>query len=296
MATEDGIGKYIQYDAGPLAGRCVRSELQEHQKADLGRKFAKRDRRPLDPPPIVRLRMFELHGAGLPSQYELEIPVEDVDISGLVAHVDLFAVEPPPSSSELSRYSPPSSCSKSPMNNGNGHLIIPPQHSSSCHRLVEDGSTPPNTISGCTSAIFGSSFVHGIQLDWQGQPMVFFVFSDLSVRFEGPFCIRYRCFDLFSRTACSGDIPIAAELYSGTFVIYSTKKFPGLQASTALTKHLTHWGVHANMRSNDRRKQTEDSSEDELVQAPNDGGVGPAKLMELQSGLPGGPKMTEPFI
>jgi hypothetical protein len=32
------------------------------------------------------------------------------------------------------------------------------------------------------------------------------------------FCLR-------SRTACLGDIPIAAELYSGTFVIYSTKKY-----------------------------------------------------------------------
>ena len=122
------------------------------------------------------------------------------------------------------------------------------------------------------------------------------------------FCLR-------SRTACSGDIPIAAELYSGTFVIYSTKKyalpmaqlgllvftllglcaccmgyhrpyftnyassrFPGLQASTALTKHLTRWGVRANIRSNDRRKQTEDSSEDELVQAPNDSSVGPPKI------------------
>jgi len=31
-------------------------------------------------------------------------------------------------------------------------------------------------------------------------------------------------FCLHSRTACSGDIPIAAELYSGAFVIYSTKK------------------------------------------------------------------------
>jgi len=209
--------------------------------------------------------MFELHGAGLPSQYELEIPPEDIDISGLVAHVDLFAVKSPPPSSELSRYSPLPY--HSPVNNGDGCIIIPPQRSSSCQQPAEDGSAPPNTISSCTNAIFGSSFVHVIQIDWQGQPMVFFVFSDLSVRFEGPFCMRYRCFDLFSRTACSGDIPIAAELYSGAFVIYSTKKFPGLQASTALTKHLTRWGVRANMRNNDQRKPIEDSSEeDELVQ------------------------------
>jgi len=65
MADESAIGKYIQYEAGPLAGRCVRlfylpvhllsqtnfvnanhqlrvirSELQAYQKPDLGRKYA----------------------------------------------------------------------------------------------------------------------------------------------------------------------------------------------------------------------------------------------------------------
>lgn len=62
MADESAIGKYIQYNAGPLAGRCVRSlslqtssfskpvlltlwgqtrsELQAYQKPDLGRKYA----------------------------------------------------------------------------------------------------------------------------------------------------------------------------------------------------------------------------------------------------------------
>ena len=121
--------------------------------------------------------------------------LRDIDISGLVAHVDLFAVKSPPPSSELSRYSPLPY--HSPVNNGDGCIIIPPQRSSSCQQPAEDGSAPPNTISSCTNAIFGSSFVHVIQIDWQGQPMVFFVFSDLSVRFEGPFCMRYRCFDLF---------------------------------------------------------------------------------------------------
>jgi len=121
--------------------------------------------------------------------------LRDLDISGLVAHVDLFAVKPPPSSSELSTYSPPSY--HSPMNNGDGCIIIPPQRSPSCQKPAEDGSAPSNIISSCTNAIFGSSFVHGIQIDWKGQPMIFFVFSDLSVRFEGPFCVRYRCFDLF---------------------------------------------------------------------------------------------------
>jgi hypothetical protein len=163
--------------------------------------------------------MFELLDAGLHTQHELEIPagyvslnltttlhnsclivslsLRDIDISGLVAHIDLFAVEAPPSSSETPGYSPRSSHSQSPMNNGDTHTIIPPQDSSSRQRILEDDSLPPNIVSTYTNAVFGSSFVHGVQMDWRGEPVVFFVFSDLSVRFEGYFCMRYRCFDLF---------------------------------------------------------------------------------------------------
>jgi hypothetical protein len=162
--------------------------------------------------------MFELLDPGLPTQRELEIRAEDIDISGLVAHIDMFAVEAPPSSS---KYSPQSSHSQSPTHNDDGHHIILPQDSST---QLEGGSAPPNIGSTCTNAVFGSSFVHGVQMDWRGESVVFFVFSDLSVRFEGYFCMRYRCFDLFSRTAGSDDVPITAELYSGTFVIYSTKE------------------------------------------------------------------------
>ena len=45
-------------------------------------------------------------------------------------------------------------------------------------------------------------------------------------------------FDLFSRAGTNddGDATITAETYGGPFRVYSTKDFPGLPASTALTK------------------------------------------------------------
>jgi Velvet factor len=55
------------------------------------------------------------------------------------------------------------------------------------------------------------------------------------VKVEGNFFLRYR-FDLFSKPWHHCDIAIQAECYGGNFQIYSTKKFPGLQASTDLTK------------------------------------------------------------
>jgi hypothetical protein len=61
--------------------------------------------------------------------------------------------------------------------------------------------------------------------------------QDLSVRIEGEFILRYRLFDIYSRTDGVGDeAPIQAACFGGSFRIYSTKEFPGLPASTELTQ------------------------------------------------------------
>lgn len=281
MQDESCIGGFLKYDCGPLAGRCVRSELEEYQKPDLGRKFAKRDRRPLDPPPVVRLRMFELLDEGLPTQREQEIAADDIDISGLVAHLDLFPVPPPAEGQSLSSTNLP--ISPPTVNVGYRGQPSAPYFAAAKNQEVQqlqqqeqEQQQPPETPSSppiatapalpSTGSLFGSSFVHAVHMDWRGEPVVFFVFSDLSVRLEGYFCLRYRFFDLFSsRTVGSNDVPVAAELYSGGFVIYSTKEFPGLQASTPLTKHLSRWGVRVNLREGERRRANDSSAdEDEL--------------------------------
>lgn len=56
------------------------------------------------------------------------------------------------------------------------------------------------------------------------------------MKIEGTFILRYRMFDLFSKSQQTGSLPVQAECYGGMFRIYSTKEFPGLQASTELTK------------------------------------------------------------
>ena len=59
--------------------------------------------------------------------------------------------------------------------------------------------------------------------------------QDLAVKREGRFVLRYRIFNLHSRTR-DGDVHILAECFGGPFEVYSTKSFPGLQASTELTR------------------------------------------------------------
>jgi hypothetical protein len=67
-----------------------------------------------------------------------------------------------------------------------------------------------------------------------------YIIQDLAVKIEGDFFLRYRIFDLFSRTASLVDVPVQAECYGGSFHVYSTKEFPGLQPSTELSKVTTH--------------------------------------------------------
>lgn len=57
------------------------------------------------------------------------------------------------------------------------------------------------------------------------------------MKVEGVFILRYRVFDLFSYPSLQERTTvIGAETYGGPFRVYSTKEFPGLRASTELTK------------------------------------------------------------
>ncbi|KAF8597546.1 hypothetical protein BDV93DRAFT_610318 [Ceratobasidium sp. AG-I] len=254
------IGKPIRnIVSGPFTGRIIRFQLYEYQKPDVGRKFAKRDRRPVDPPPVIRLRLFEVTDEGTPNEREQELHAESIDVSGLVAHVDLFAVHP---SEGIVRAHgtedlPPGTAGPSSnIPNPRSAIERSGQVSSHHEEPTEEGRIVVDEGAILTSAVFGSSFVHAVQvLDISGEHVILFVFADLSVKLEGLFVYRYRCFDLFSRVAGSEDIPIAAELFSGVFEIYSTKEFPGLQASTPLTKHLGLWGVRVNLRETSRRRK-----------------------------------------
>ncbi|CAE6435978.1 unnamed protein product [Rhizoctonia solani] len=252
------IGKPIRNVSGPFAGLTIRCELEEYQKPDLGRKFARRDRRPVDPPPVVRLRMFEVKDEGTSNQREEEIPAESIETTGLVAHVDLFAVNPPPGMS----FESPEDRAQSELEAEESQS--PNQAGSSQQGQGMSGNQlDVNEDAVLTSAVFGSSFVHAVKVnDTEGKNVILFVFADLSVKIEGHFVYRYRCFNLFSRVAGSDDVPITAELFSGIFVIYSTKEFPGLQASTQLTKHLGRWGVRVNLRESSRGKRNKQDEDD----------------------------------
>lgn len=119
------------------------------------------------------------------------------------------------------------------------------------------GNHPITESSKCTHALVGATFVQPANVDYKGKKSLMFVFAvsgivvllcysnriewflntkDLAVKIEGLFILRYRMFDIFSKPTNESGLQIQAECYGGPFRVYSTKEFPGLHASTDLTK------------------------------------------------------------
>ncbi|EMD36538.1 hypothetical protein CERSUDRAFT_124320 [Gelatoporia subvermispora B] len=321
------LGAPVTFIIGPFAGRTIRAELLEVQKAQLGRKFARKDRRPLDPPPIVQLRLFEICNQGSLNTYEKElIQYDDVVSYGFFCYADLFPVfcddgslnipqassadalqaslaMPPPSRLQSGfNYILPHSETVSLPHIGDhstahvstaannsvlafmlGNPCLSPQGASrsaasstmalsgipesgylsssvfqsdhvplQCAAPVHDardasppamtdivayyGDVPVTAISICSDLLAGTKFRDSSLVDLKGTPSIVFVFSDVSVRREGTFLLRYRVFHIQSLAAGPRPMPVLAECFGEPFRVYSTKDFPGLHISTELTK------------------------------------------------------------
>ena len=79
--------------------------------------------------------------------------------------------------------------------------------------------------------------------DENGKEGCFFCFPDLSCRTPGPFRLKFALVVLDPLSMRPGaSSPIMATAMSDTFTVYNAKDFPGMQASTALTKRLKEQG------------------------------------------------------
>ncbi|KAI0716214.1 velvet factor-domain-containing protein [Fomitopsis betulina] len=380
VESSSTLGRPVRFVGGQFAGRTLRAELNELQKADLGRKYARKDRRPLDPPPVVQFQLFEVFNAGTPLQTEKEFEdYEEIKSFGVLCHVDLFpildqdgsesdedqeatsqAVTEPPQPpvfpgavghasrrSTSSPYHPGYSPPPSPASYAVPQLLpsslahhfqsipaplpapdllsyplpttttssllpffmpsapLPPdmavnlpdatpdhvlvaaqmnQQPMHVDHLPNDqspldpdiiaymGDFPIRESSKRTMDLVGGTFVQSSGLEYQGRKALMFVFSDLAVKTEGAFILRYRVFNIFSQ-ASGVHIPILAQCFGGPFKIYPSKEFPGLRASTNLTKHISQFGVRLNLRETERKRRKHDEG---LVKRTQDSGVTPS--------------------
>ncbi|KAL1997073.1 hypothetical protein VTN49DRAFT_7938 [Thermomyces lanuginosus] len=78
--------------------------------------------------------------------------------------------------------------------------------------------------------------------DLSAMPATFFIFSDLSVRTAGLYRLQFRLMDWGSVVDTGVPQPILAETWSDSFRVYSSKDFPGMQKSSRLTIRLRELG------------------------------------------------------
>ncbi|OKL58835.1 hypothetical protein UA08_05898 [Talaromyces atroroseus] len=84
---------------------------------------------------------------------------------------------------------------------------------------------------------------HPLMTNTPPMPATFFAFPDLSVRAAGTYRLRFRLMD-WGITAETGTAqPILAEVFSEPFRVYTSKDFPGMRGSSTLTWNLRKMGM-----------------------------------------------------
>ncbi|KAJ7164420.1 hypothetical protein C8R46DRAFT_312086 [Mycena filopes] len=175
-----GLSNY--FTEGRFAGRTLRAELEEIQRPEYGRRFGAIDKRVLDDPPVVLLRLFELLDAGTVGEREVEISVnDDLPIAGMLCMAELF--EAPDQNlfhgAPATQYPTQDMCY--PMGT-TSHHVIPALDTNSCS--IPGGSNR-------TQSLFGAKFAEPLAVALGGgRKHILFAFNDLAVQLEGFFRLR----------------------------------------------------------------------------------------------------------
>ncbi|OAD72334.1 hypothetical protein PHYBLDRAFT_181799 [Phycomyces blakesleeanus NRRL 1555(-)] len=186
----------------------LRQQPKQSRMCGVGEKA---DRRPIDPPPIVQLKVTDPSSPTADRNSYLQNPYYFMYASLMAADLD----------EEL--------------------------------HLLRDGKTRSTTGSVV------SSLYHLKDID--NSDAGFFVFPDLSVRMEGNYRLKLSLFEIIGK-----DVFHCKSIISDVFVVYSAKKFPGMEESTYLSRTFADQGLKIRIRKELRqRKKTgrRNESEDE---------------------------------
>ncbi|KAI9490381.1 velvet factor, partial [Zychaea mexicana] len=107
--------------------------------------------------------------------------------------------------------------------------------------LLRDGKTRSTTGSVV------SSLYHLKDID--NSDAGFFVFPDLSVRVEGNYRLKLSLFEIIGK-----DVFHCRSIISDVFIVYSAKKFPGMEESTFLSRAFADQGLKIRIRKELRRQ------------------------------------------
>ena len=104
-----------------------------------------------------------------------------------------------------------------------------------------------------------------VGVDENGEEGCFFCFPDLSCRTPGSFRLKFALviIDPMARMQSGKKFPVVAQALSDVFTVYNAKDFPGMQASTPLTKRLKEQGCLISIKKGNEKAHARDESEDD---------------------------------
>ncbi|KAI0851024.1 velvet factor-domain-containing protein [Daldinia vernicosa] len=102
-----------------------------------------------------------------------------------------------------------------------------------------------------------------VGFDENNEEGCFFCFPDLSCRTPGTFRLRFSLVVLDPNSVPGSRTPVCAIAMSDVFTVYNAKDFPGMRASTALTKRLKEQGCLISIKKGNERSHARDDSEED---------------------------------
>ncbi|KAF9192581.1 hypothetical protein BGZ50_008412 [Haplosporangium sp. Z 11] len=133
-------------------------------------------------------------------------------------------------------------------------LLIKDTRSKEDVHLFKDNRTKATTGSSVSSLYPLKDF------EDNGTESGFFVFPDLSVRMEGVYRLKFCLYEMVG-----SDVHFCAHVISEPLIVYSAKKFPGMEESTLLSQYFAEQGLKIRIRKEVRPKKR---SRGEYITAP----------------------------
>ncbi|WWC58933.1 uncharacterized protein I303_101478 [Kwoniella dejecticola CBS 10117] len=177
----------------------------------------KSDRRPIDPTPIIQLKVIDENGEDItPTDPRSRTPLR----------------RPSPGSAGMTFMQNPYyflfAC-----------LVGGDENEDELH-VIDDGKT--RFLTGTPV----SSLYHLRDLD--NSEAAFFVFPDLGVRKEGRYKLKLTLFEIVDQ-----EVYYCTTMFTATFSVYSAKKFPGMSKATDLSKSFAEQGLKIRVRKDPRQ-------------------------------------------
>ncbi|KAI8367430.1 velvet factor-domain-containing protein [Choanephora cucurbitarum] len=201
--------------------------------------FGEKDRRPIDPPPILQL-FIERPDGTLQNANE-----DDCNISLFVVQCDLYSED---CKEQRGHVYNPSSSSSVASNASTSERFIPTTGA----LLTFQEPTP-------TRSLMGAVVSNAYQLaDQNNKPGIFFIFQDLSVRIEGRFCLKFMFINLSAGDPLTMSTQVSDSVFSDPFTVYSAKNFPGMTDSTLLSQCFAQQSIKISIRKGRRVRRVVD--------------------------------------